>query len=318
MLRWNVWKLALASLAAAVTLGADAKQADAFWWRHHGASYGCWGSSGGSYGSWGSSGGWYASSGGSYGSWGFRAWRHHRHASHGSWGSSGGSYGSWGSSGGSYGSWGSSGGSYGGSSGGVIVDPSPTPPAATAPMSSAAPSNAAMLNVNVPAEAKVFVNGMATTSTGSSRRYMSNGLEPGFSYTYELRAEIVRDGKTVTETKSVKLHAGENANVSFGFDGENQVAKEPARTSLTLQVPAEAKVYLAGNATNSSGEVREFATDRLTAGEEWKDYAVRVEIERDGQILSRENKITLRGGESRKMAIEFDEASVASIAGPSL
>jgi len=170
----------------------------------------------------------------------------------------------------------------------------------------------ATVNVQVPGEAKVFVNGMATTSTGAFRRYVSNGLEPGYSYTYELRAEIVRDGKTVTDVKSIKLKAGENANVNFSFEkGDNQIAKEPVRTSLTLHVPADAKVYLSGNPTQLAGGVREFATTKLCAGEKWNDYVVRVELQRDGQVLSKEQTVSLNGGDNKQLTIDFDVAQVA-------
>ena len=147
----------------------------------------------------------------------------------------------------------------------------------------------------------MFVNGLATTSTGSTRRYVSNGLEPGFNYTYELRAEVVRDGKTVTEVKTVKLKAGETANVNFGLDSskDNQLVTEPGRTSLTLHVPADAKVYLSGNPTNSFGETREFSTTKLAPGAEWKDYVVRVEFEQNGKLVTQEKTITLAGGEQR-------------------
>ena len=171
---------------------------------------------------------------------------------------------------------------------------------------------AATVNVQVPGEAKVFVNGMATTSTGAYRRYVSNGLEAGFSYTYELRAEIVRDGKTLTDVKSIKLKAGENANVNFSFEkGDNQIANEPVRTSLTLHVPTDAKVYLSGNPTMLNGGVREFATTKLAAGEKWNDYVVRVELQRDGQLLSKEQTVSLNGGDNKQLTIDFDVAQVA-------
>jgi uncharacterized protein (TIGR03000 family) len=322
------------------------------WYGSSGGSSGGYGSSGGSSGGWGSSGGssggWYGSSGGSYG-----GHRHGHHRSYwggygssggssGGWyGSSGGSSGGWGSSGGSSGGWGSSGGSSGGYSGGVMYGPdvvvpptmpgvpmgTPVPggaaPAITPPAAAPAPAPApmtqvparsAILNVQVPGEAKVFVNGLATSSTGGSRRYVSHDLEPGFNYTYELKAEIVRDGKTMTDTKVVKLKAGESANLEFDFQAsqkENNVATEPVRTKLTLLVPAEARVFLSGTPTASFGPVREFSTTRLVAGNEWKDYVVRVELERDGRLLSQEQTVSLKAGDSRELKIDFDADKVA-------
>jgi uncharacterized protein (TIGR03000 family) len=173
----------------------------------------------------------------------------------------------------------------------------------------------AVLNVRVPVEAKIFVNGRQTTSTGNERRFVSNGLKPGYGYTYELRAELDRDGRTVTETKEVKLQAGQSANVSFSFSAEEapqeKVAKETLRTSVTLHVPADAKVYLGGNESKSTGPVREFSTTRLASGQSWNNYSIRVEIVRDGQKLSKQETLSLKAGESRDVSVEFDAAQVA-------
>ena len=55
-------------------------------------------------------------------------------------------------------------------------------------------SSEATLTVNVPSDARVFVNGAKTTSVGSQRSYVSRGLQAGFNYTYEVRAEVERNG----------------------------------------------------------------------------------------------------------------------------
>ncbi|MGA2063528.1 MAG: TIGR03000 domain-containing protein [Thermoguttaceae bacterium] len=75
-----------------------------------------------------------------------------------------------------------------------------------------------LLTIWVPAEAKVSINGLATRSTGSKRQYVSFGLKPGFTYKYEIRAQIVRDGQLVEETRTVSLTAGERSAVAFGFN----------------------------------------------------------------------------------------------------
>ena len=37
--------------------------------------------------------------------------------------------------------------------------------------------------------------------------------------------------------------------------------------------------------TKQTGEIREFATNRLAAGQTWSNYTVRVEVTRDGKTL---------------------------------
>lgn len=177
------------------------------------------------------------------------------------------------------------------------------------------PSANAVLTVHVPADARVFVNGLLTTSTGSVRRYVSNGLRAGYNYTYNLRAEIVRDGQTIAETKTVKLQAGDAPEVEFALNAstENPIANQAIRTSLTLHVPADAKVYLSGNETHGSGEVRTFSTTKLAEGQAWGNYVVRVEVERNGRTLSKEEMVELNGGDIRELTVDFDVPQVARV-----
>jgi uncharacterized protein (TIGR03000 family) len=172
--------------------------------------------------------------------------------------------------------------------------------------------NNATLNVHVPADAKVFVNGLATKSSGAERHYVSNGLRPGYNYSYEIRAEFIRDGRSVSQTKTVKLRAGDSSDVTFELTGdEEQVAEQPVNTSLTLHVPADAKVYLSGNETHGSGEVRRFSTTKLQAGQKWQDYVVRVEVQRNGKTMTKEETVSLNGGDARELDITFDAPQVA-------
>lgn len=157
------------------------------------------------------------------------------------------------------------------------------------------------LAVNVPADAKVFVNGQATTSTGESRQYVSRSLSEGASYTYEVRAELVRNGKVEQVTKTVDVRAGQTSQLAFDFE-----AAPAVETALTVRVPAGAKVYLAGNPTNGSGDVRVFRTTSLSEGKAWKGYTVKVEYTRDGKTVTSEKVIDLAAGETKEIA--FDDA----------
>jgi uncharacterized protein (TIGR03000 family) len=308
-------------------------------------SSGGWGGSSGGYGG-GSSGGYGGGWGSSGGGWGGGHW-HHKHWRGWGGGSSGGygggSSGGWGSSGGysggSSGGYGSSGGWGGGSSGGssggatyyspdmqmMPVDPSLAPPAAApyvpgapaaplpgeaAPATPRSTSNTrvdGLLAVNVPDDAKIYVNGQATSSTGASRQYISRDLQPGFNYTYEVRAEVTRDGRTVEQVKKIDLRAGETANLAFDF-----AAGDSIETSLTLHVPSDAKVYLAGNPTKAGGETRIFRTTGLSGSKAWENYTVRVELNRGGQTVTKEETISLKAGESQELRFDFEGDKVAS------
>ena len=75
-----------------------------------------------------------------------------------------------------------------------------------------------MLVVYVPYDAKVTINGLKTRSKGSRRQYVSHGLKPGFSYQYEVRAQVIRDDRPVEEVRTVVLTAGDREAVAFGFN----------------------------------------------------------------------------------------------------
>lgn len=272
-------------------------------------SNGSWGSSG-SYGSSGSSAS-YGSSGSSasYGSYGrvglfgrMRARRAARRASYGSYGSSA-SYGSYGSSG-SFGSHGSS-GSYG-------------TPVYSEPADATTATGNTSIQVALPVDAKVYVNDAPTTSTGTERSYVSRGLRQGMTYSYKIRVEYEQDSRTITEEKLVKLSAGETISLTFGQTEEEAMAEvqadEPVKTEVKVQVPKNATVFLSGSQMKQTGKLRTFSTSQLAAGQEWEDYTVRVEINRDGQTLVREKTLTVVGGGSYELAFDFDSTATAQLA----
>jgi subtilase family serine protease len=56
---------------------------------------------------------------------------------------------------------------------------------------------------------------------------MSTPLENGYTYKFEVRAELVVDGQTVTQSKVVRLRIGESADINFV--AELQVASDAIR-----------------------------------------------------------------------------------------
>jgi uncharacterized protein (TIGR03000 family) len=74
---------------------------------------------------------------------------------------------------------------------------------------------AARLIVELPADAKLYVDGRLTNATSERRVFNSPPLQEGQTYYYILRAEVVRDGKTLSGTKRVLLHARDVVQASF-------------------------------------------------------------------------------------------------------
>ncbi|MBP3693379.1 MAG: TIGR03000 domain-containing protein [Thermoguttaceae bacterium] len=85
----------------------------------------------------------------------------------------------------------------------------------------AVPANSGILTISVPHDAVVYVNDNQTAATGSTRSFVSYGLEAGNAYDYVIRAEVTVNGQKLVETKVVTLKAGDRSNVAFQFTGMN-------------------------------------------------------------------------------------------------
>jgi uncharacterized protein (TIGR03000 family) len=80
--------------------------------------------------------------------------------------------------------------------------------------SSVAPDRAKVI-VQLPADAKLYVDDHPINATPDNQVFSTPRLERGQTYYYEVRAEAVRDGKTVVESKRILVKAGEQVTVAF-------------------------------------------------------------------------------------------------------
>jgi uncharacterized protein (TIGR03000 family) len=233
----------------------------------------------------------YGSSGGSSGGY-----------QYGHFGSSGGGSSGGGSSGGvSYESgYGSSGSSWSTPSDGVIYEGSSGSMAPIITPTTSVEPDAIHLYVQVPDSAKVFINGKATTSTGATRHYVSRGVEAGSSYRFEIRAEVGEGEQKLVEERSVVIAGGRRETVQIAF----REAPRQLETKVTLRVPADAKVTLAGNSTESHGELRTFTTANLKEGMVWDDYT--VEVTHQGQ--TKKQQLRLVAGDQLELAFQFEDS----------
>jgi uncharacterized protein (TIGR03000 family) len=116
--------------------------------------------------------------------------------------------------------------------------PTPPTPAAPkpAPEDSAAPAaklqsrmlraESLLLTLVVPAEAKVLINGHATTTTGTERLYVSNGLKAQKIYPYRVEVVIPRDGEEpVRVVKTLNVKGGDDLRLAItGRESEERLA----------------------------------------------------------------------------------------------
>lgn len=196
------------------------------------------------------------------------------------------------------------------SGGEVIITPQPAATDSTLTI----PADGALLVVELPKDAKIFVNGSKTAATGSVRRFLSRGLAEGKDYEYVIRMVVDRDGTVSEEMKVVSLSAGSRKSVSFteqSLSNSTGSRSNVEKTSLTLHVPADAKVWLAGNETTSQGATRLFETASLRAGQTWKNYEIRVTTVVDGQEQNVSKTIDLAAGSTIEMSLDSNGSLAA-------
>ena len=73
----------------------------------------------------------------------------------------------------------------------------------------------ARMTIEMPADAKLFVDGNLTKGSGASRQFHTPELANGSTYFYELKAELIVDGKPVVEEKRVLVRSGDSLTESF-------------------------------------------------------------------------------------------------------
>jgi uncharacterized protein (TIGR03000 family) len=76
----------------------------------------------------------------------------------------------------------------------------------------------ATIVLSLPADAKVSINGLVTTSTSATRTFVTPELAPTTEFEYTLSAQIVREGKTLTVTENVTVRAGQETRVNIGTE----------------------------------------------------------------------------------------------------
>jgi uncharacterized protein (TIGR03000 family) len=95
----------------------------------------------------------------------------------------------------------------------------------------AALPQSAKLVVELPKDAKLYVDDQPLKSASAKRVFRTPELQPGLSYYYMLRAEVVRDGKAVSKEQRVIVRAGDETRASFA----------------DLETPASAQVASSAN-----------------------------------------------------------------------
>jgi uncharacterized protein (TIGR03000 family) len=72
-----------------------------------------------------------------------------------------------------------------------------------------------MLRIHVPSDARLWIEGEATSQSGPDRVCVSPSLFPGREYIYHFRVQWDENGKIVERTREVSVHAGDRITVTI-------------------------------------------------------------------------------------------------------
>jgi uncharacterized protein (TIGR03000 family) len=75
-----------------------------------------------------------------------------------------------------------------------------------------------LINVTVPADAKVTFQGAATTQTGTVRRFVSPSIAAGYRYSYNFKATWTENGREVTQSRSFEVQPGDVVQIAVTRD----------------------------------------------------------------------------------------------------
>jgi uncharacterized protein (TIGR03000 family) len=227
----------------------------------------------------------------------------------------------------------------------AVADPFPTPFSAGPPASIPEDRNARRVSlappasdekargtvvVKLPADAKLYAEGRPLPQTAGERTFVTPPLTGGRDYTYSFRAEYVRDGETISQSKRVAVRPGRSATVEFAdltlakkspkpdplplarptsakaepvskptnpfINGATPAPSTLERARITVKLPPGATLYVDGKKNDRTELVREFSTPTLKPGQEYA-YLMKAEVTRDGRPESQLTKVTFRAGE---------------------
>jgi uncharacterized protein (TIGR03000 family) len=165
--------------------------------------------------------------------------------------------------------------------------------------------NAARLVVKGPTDIRISVNGYETRRTSSEQGFITPALEPGQTYSYDVKAEATREGRTVVVRQKVKVQAGQESVADFS---ELNVPAED-KAQVTVLLPAKAALYIDGVRCPLTTERRTFSTPALEPRRTYT-YLLRAELQQEGQRYTQNRRVVVEAGKA--VTVEMNNLAVQS------
>jgi uncharacterized protein (TIGR03000 family) len=161
--------------------------------------------------------------------------------------------------------------------------------------------------VQLPEDAKLYANGQLTSLTSGQRDFTTPTIDRGRDYQYAMQVEYVRDGKTIKDTKVVKVRAGGVSVVEFA----DQFKPELVASTVTVQLPQGAKLFVENQVRELAPGSNEFKSPDLQKGSSYA-YTFRAEMTKDGKNQSQTQRVVFKAGEP--INVDFRDMDVTRTA----
>jgi len=90
-----------------------------------------------------------------------------------------------------------------------------------------APAGTVLLNVRVPSEAQIWIDGDKTQQSGVFRRFLSPQLDQGKSYVYTIKGEWQQqNGQKISRTRKVTVRAGEAVDIDLARPTQQELQQQ--------------------------------------------------------------------------------------------
>jgi uncharacterized protein (TIGR03000 family) len=143
--------------------------------------------------------------------------------------------------------------------------------------------------VDLPGDAELYVDGVKAELGLGKRSFQTPAIDTGRDYFYTVKARVVREGKTLEQSKRVIVRGGETTRVAF----DEIPAASKASAKVNVKLPAEAKLFVDGQPC----PVTTFETPKLESGRAYF-YTLKAEVVRNGKTISDSQRVLVEAGKT--------------------
>lgn len=171
--------------------------------------------------------------------------------------------------------------------------------------------DAVVLELIVPPNAELWLNGERTTQRGAVRSFVTPPLTDNQEYAYEVRMRWLENGRTVDKTRRVNFKRGDllvvdmsrpqDAGYMYGSTDDREANRQDANRRgsaalIDVMLPSNAEVWINNEKTKQTGGIRSFVTPALDPDRD-TTFTLKAKWQAGDRTVEETRHIALRSGE---------------------